>query len=338
MKRLAALALAFSLGAAPSLFADVKYQEETQLKFSGALGTMMKLFGGSKPQVHTVYLKGNVLRTDAENGSKLIDLDKEAFIDIDHKKKEYSVLTFKELREQMQKAAEEAKRESEKQPESKPEVSNVKFNVSVKPTGQSQTFDGHKTDEAVVTLTIEGQDTSGNKGALVTNSDVWLAKDLKEYKEVENFYRRMGEKMGQEWMGGQANMWNMLSASNPELAESMKEMQKESRKLEGTPLVATTTFDVIGQPAKEGTSTQAEEGKQEEGTKLEKPSIGGLLGKLGKKKVEEKQKEKQAEKAKQGNRSNMMTATTKISGFSTGSLGADLFQIPAGYKEVKRKN
>ncbi len=337
MKRLMVLVLVLSLAALSTALGDVKYQEETQLKFSGALGKVMKFFGGSKPKTSMVYLKGNVLRTDEENGSRLIDLDKEAFIEVDYKKKEYSVLTFQQLREQTEKAMAEAKQQSESQPAGKPEGAQAKFNLSVKPTGQSQTIDGHKTEEAVLTMTIEDRDTTGNKGALITTSDMWLAKDLKGYKEVEDFYRRMAEKMGQEWMGGLANLSQMLSASNPELAESMKEMQKESRKLEGTPLVTTTTFDVVSQPAKEEKSTEEEEEQQAGEAQIEKPSVGGLLGKFGKKKAEEKNKEREAGKAKEGNRSNMMTATTKLTGFSAASLGADLFQIPAGYKEVKKR-
>lgn len=338
MKRMMAFFLAGALGLSGALArADVKYQEETQLKFSGALGTMMKLFGASKPQTSAVYLKGNTLRTDGENSSQIIDLDKEVFIELDHKKKQYTILTFAELKARMEKARQEAeKRMKESKPEAAKESEvKAKFNVSVKPTGQTQVLDGHKTDEAIVTLTIEGQDTSGAKGALITASDMWLAKDLKGYEEIGTFYRRLAEKMGEEWMGGLAKMWGMLSASNPELAQSMQEMKKEAGKLAGTPISTTTSFDVIGTPPKEEKPAEVEEESPKE---AKKPSLGGLLGKFGKKKAEEKKKEKETQKAAGGNRSNLMTSTTKMTGFSTAPLSSGLFQIPAGYKEVKKKD
>lgn len=81
-----------ALGASP--LPDVKTTSTTKLTFKGTLGTMMKMFGGNKPVTSTQYIQGNKSRTDNVNDegklttSTIVDLDREVFVNIDHKKKE----------------------------------------------------------------------------------------------------------------------------------------------------------------------------------------------------------------------------------------------------------
>jgi len=338
MKRMVCLSLMALAVAGTQAFADVKYQETTQVKFSGGLGTVMRLAGGSKPQTSTLYLKDNALRTDRDKTSQIIDLNKEAFIDINHDKKQYTVLTFAELRQRVEKAAQEAEKEMKAQPQggATPESVQFTFDVKVDPTGKTQALEGRTAELFVLTMSVEGQDTTAAKGGLVTTSEMWMTKNLEGYEEVAAFHRRMAEKLGQEWAGGAARMREMLAKTNPELAAAMERLAAEARKLEGTPLVTTTTFDVVGTPPPQGAAaTPAPEAEPSEPPKLEKPSVGGLMGRFGKKKLEERQKAKEAEKAQSGGRTNMMTSTTTLSGFSRSALSADLFQVPAGYAEVK---
>jgi len=318
---------------------DVKYQSETTVKFGGALGGIVKFFGGSKPQTSTMYLKGNRLRTDTADRSEIIDLDRGAFITLDHKKKEYTVLTFEEMRRQMEEAVRKAQEEAKKeQPKGAPPSAHVKFNVSVKETGRTQVIEGHDAREVALTMTIEGEDTTGAKGGLVTRSNIWVAKTVKGYTEAQDFYRRFAEKLGGEWLGSAASMMQAAFQTNPHMSEAMKELQKEARKLEGTPLLTETVMDIVSTPPPGAGTTEAQKPAEEEEQKgMEKPSIGGIFGKLAKKKAEERQKAQEEKKAQQGgvSRSNLMTTTTKLTGFSMDALSADLFQVPASYKQKK---
>ena len=164
-----------------------------------------------------------------------------------------------------------------------------------------------------------------------------MAKGVTGFDEYAAFQKRFAAAVGRE-LAGDAKTADALMRANPELAEAMKEMSKEARKLNGTPLLTTTSFDVTGTAPEKGTPAPAEQPKQEEPAKLERPSVGGLLGRFGKKKLEEHQKAKEEEKAQQGGRANLMTATTRYTGFSSDALAADLFQPPAGYQEVKPKD
>lgn len=320
---------------------DVKFDSETTVKFGGALGGVVKFFGGSKPQKSTTYLKGDQLRTDSGERSDIIDLDKEVFITIDHKKKEYTSMTFEEMRRQMEEAMRKAQEEAKKEESQKQQPSvQAKFNVSVKESGRKQVIDGHEVREVVLTMTIEGEDTTGAKGGLVTTSNVWTAKTLSGYGEVQDFYRRFAEKFGSEWTAGTMKMFEAAFQSDPRTGEAMKELQEQSRLLEGVPLLTEMTMDVVSTQPPESKSTEPEKIEEEkEEKKIEKPSVGGLFGKLGKKKAEEDRKAKEEKRAKEGgvNRSNLMTTLTKLMGFSTGTLAGDMFQVPGGYKEKKVK-
>jgi len=323
--------------AAP-VHADVRYQMETQVKFTGALGTIMKLAGAQKPMVSTVSLKGNQLRTDNDKNSQIIDLDKGEFIDIDHDKKQYTVLTFAEMRRRMELAMQQMHDEASTQPahESPPEVH---FEAKIEPIGKTQTIDGHETKGARLTVTAEGQDSTGAKASMTMTSEMWMAKDLKEYAEVQDFYRRLAEKLGHDWAGS-GRFWDALASASPELAKGMRELQSQARKVEGTPLLTTTRVEGAAQesPQSAAQADQAAAETKDEGASLEKPSVTGMLGRFGKKKVEEHEKKKEEEKAAKGEGATLMTSTTQYRGFSNEPIASSLFELPAGYKEVKVEN
>ena len=100
-----------------SLLADVKYVSTTQLQMEGAVGTMMKLFGAGKLVKTVDYYKGDLKRSDTFDkkdkieSSQIVDLDKELFINVDHRKKEYSQMTFDEWQEMMKSAMEKISNE-----------------------------------------------------------------------------------------------------------------------------------------------------------------------------------------------------------------------------------
>jgi hypothetical protein len=324
---------------AASATADVRYQSETQVKFSGALGTMMKLFGGSKPNVSTVSLKGNLLRTDSEENSQIIDLDRGVFIDLDHKKKQYTELTFEAMRQRMQAAAEKLQQHSASEPTGTPASPQIHFKAAVQRTGNKQTLDGHDTESVLLTLTLEGQDSTGATGSMVTTSEMWMAKDLPGDADMQAFTQHLAAKFGKDVLGG-GKFLDVLATSSPEMAAAMRELQKQAHDVKGTPLLTTTRIDGAATPAPgaEGGAAKAEPAAKDEGIKLEKPSIGGMLGHFGKKKLEEHQKNKEAAQAADGGRANLLTSSTRLSGYSTATLGGEIFEIPATYKKVEPKD
>lgn len=326
----AATLYAFSLLASPG----VKTVKTSTTKFHGFLGTMMKMSGGDKTQFTTSYLEGSRMRADNVDDkgkpttSNLTDLDREVIINIDHKKKEYTEMTFAQFKEMLAKM-------KEKMAGMQPQASSgadvkMEFDLKVNRTGEKKTIAGFNTEKAVLIMEGRGENKAAAAGAparggMVITSSQWLAKDAPGRAEALAFYQKFAEKMGlATGASGPMNQWQALAAFNPQLAKAVEKLAEEGRKLEGVAMRTESVFeswtDPAAQPPAAGSSSQ------------EMPaSISGLLGGLGK---------SMGSKPKEGSapgRTVMFEATEEISEISTGSFGPELFSVPAGYKKVESK-
>ena len=97
-------------------FADVSYQETTQIT-GGSLTGMLKLAGAfssqakqmQAPVTSTVMIHGGRMVRSNPHTTEIIDLDAQTITIIDHDKRNYSVVTFQEMRDQMAKATAQTK-------------------------------------------------------------------------------------------------------------------------------------------------------------------------------------------------------------------------------------
>ena len=99
--------------------ADVKTEEKTKVEFTGMLGGFMKVFGGKSAKegiINKVAVKGNRKMTTNEDTAELVDLSEEKVYQIDLKKKTYTVVTFAQMRQQMEDALAKAKQQAASQP------------------------------------------------------------------------------------------------------------------------------------------------------------------------------------------------------------------------------
>ena len=88
-------------------WADFKYVESTKFT-GGAMAGLMKFAArvggiGNGADGSTYYVKGNRMRVEDSDGEvQIIDLDARQIISIDPRKKSYAILTFAEMRAQME--------------------------------------------------------------------------------------------------------------------------------------------------------------------------------------------------------------------------------------------
>ncbi len=327
-----------ALGASP--LPDVKTTSTTKLTFKGTLGTMMKMFGGNKPVTSTQYIQGNKSRTDNVNEegklttSTIVDLDREVFINIDHKKKEYIEMTFDYYRNMLKRMG--GKSEEKLEPEkSEPEV-KVSFDIKVDKTGEKKNIARYDAEKVILTMTAKGekQAESGNagemeKGGMVITSINWLSTEVKGYDEVITFHKTFAEKLG---MRPGASWAGMIEKSSPQLAEAMKKLEEEGKKFQGVPLLTESVFETWAQPS--GAEAGAPEAMPEE---QEKPkSVGGLLGGIGKKLGQKAMKKD--DNADSSGRNVLMESVTEISEISNTSLNSGFFVVPADYEKKEVKN
>jgi hypothetical protein len=335
--------LAGVLVLAASPLPDVKTTSTTKLTFKGTLGTIMKMFGGNKPVTSTQYIQGNKSRTDNvdEEGklttSTIVDLDREVFVNIDHKKKEYTEMTFDYYRNMLKSMGGKAEEKQERE-KSEPEV-KVSFDVKVDKTGEKRTIAGYNAEKVILTMTAQGEkqtegDNAGemDKGGMIITSNNWLANEVKGYDEVIAFHKTFAEKIGMTPGGGLAGIIEKLTKSNPQLAEAMKKLEEEGKKFQGVALLTESVFETWAEPS--GAQASAPETMPEE---QEKPkTVGGLLGGFGKKLGQKAMKKD--DNADSPGRNVLMESTTEISEISNASLNSGLFVVPTDYKKKEVKN
>ena len=110
------------LAAAGVASADFQYQQTTKIT-GGSLLSMMRMMGrfssqarqGLEPITQSAYLKGNRMAHVGKDSTEIIDLDNETITHVDHAKRQYSVMTFEQMRKAMEDAAKQMQEKSKEQ-------------------------------------------------------------------------------------------------------------------------------------------------------------------------------------------------------------------------------
>ena len=316
---------------------------------------MMRLAGAfsskaRQPIKQTVMVMGDRLATVSADSANIIDLGKETMTEINFEKKTYSVVTFAEWADAMNKL--QAKMQGKQQ------QADVKYKVSIKDTGQTRQIAGLNARQMLLLFAIEGaSQRTGEQGSLNMIAEMWVAPEVPGYGEVKNFYRRMAQKMA--WTPG---MGGMMGAQ-PGMAKGMAEISREAAKLEGVPVLQITYLGVAQetmaqaeagkapQPTPAGAEQQGPTARQAAGdaagSAAEKSAASAVTGRLGRLRGfgglgRRKPKEEAPEPAPQAQQPQqqaqgtaaLMEMTTELTGFSA-TADASKFEVPAGFKKVE---
>ncbi|MEO6910074.1 MAG: hypothetical protein ABI158_04040, partial [Edaphobacter sp.] len=348
--------------------------ETTQIT-GGSIMQIMKMAGtfsktarqAGEPIVSTVIVKGNRMTRIGQQQTEIIDLDRETVTSIDHQKRQYTVMTFEQMRQQMEKAMQKAKEEQKKAPEPEQNAASnteVKFNVHVRNTGATKDVAGLSANESILTMAMDATDkTSGQTGSMAITNDLWLAPEIPGYDEVKDFYRRYAEKM-QVVFSGALNP--AMFAQYPGAGQGMADMIKEMSKLKGVPVLQVMRMGTTANgeplpaaseaplpppgatPALPSSGEVAQDAAHQSATSAiagRMGALGGLAGGFGgfgrKKKNAAPAPEaapEQAQAAVPATAMVLVESNTQLSSFSQGPADESKFDIPAGYKQVEPRN
>src|SRR5260370_6488538 len=237
LRKLIAIIGITTLGTA-TLLADFSYHETTTIT-GGMMASLMKVAGvfsrqAREPVQSTVSLKGDRMAHRTQTHATVIDLASQTITSIDLQKKTWSVMTFEEMKQMLEQMSQKMKHNDK---------GEMNFKVSADKTGKTRQVAGMDAQEMVLKMEMEGTDKqSGQKGAMVITTDMWIASGVPGYNQVREFYKRMAEKVS--WTPG----GNMFMA-NPHAAKGMAEVYKEVAKLEGVPVLQYISMGAEGQPA-----------------------------------------------------------------------------------------
>lgn len=351
-----------ALAASPFALADYTYQQTTQIT-GGSIMHMMKMMGAfssqarkaGEPIVSTVYLKGNRMATVNPDSIEVIDLDKETITHVDVQKKTYTVMTFDQMKQQI----ENARREMEKKqaehpaPQANPNANDVKmsFDVKVRKTGAEKQVSGLSGKEAILTMTMNATDQKTQQsGAMAITNDMWMVPEVPGYEQVRDFQKRFAQKMASVTAGLGLDMSRMLAA-NPGATEGLAQMGKEMQKLDGVPIqqVMRMGTTVNGQPlpaASEAPLPQDSSPAMPSAGDVAKQGAASMLtshlpfGGFGRKKQQAEQppadqNANQKGTAAQPTSAILMESQTTVSNFSSAPVEDSHFEVPAGFKQVQ---
>jgi len=339
-----ALAACLAVASTQALRADVRSDQKTKFQLAGALGKVVNFFGGKAARdgvTSTVALKGDrMMTTTGDSGGQIIDLAEEKVYNLDLKKKSYTVVTFAQLRQQMEEARKRAQEEAAKNPEADkpaqrdPNAKEVEVDFDVKNTGEKKDINGFATTQSIMTITVrEKGKTLQQGGGMVLTSDIWLTPSIPAMKEVADFHMKYAQKLYGPMIEG-ASPQDMASAMAmyPQMKPALERMAAEGRKLQGTAILTTTTIDAV-QSAEQVAASQSSAGDAKSSGGSAPTSVGGLIGGFGRRMAKKKEDEP-AVAAGPKDRATVLTTTNETLKLSTTVADAEV-AVPAGFKESK---
>lgn len=367
MKRHVPLVLALCLAVPWPAFADFQYTETTKIT-GGAIVQMMKMMSVfskearqlDQPVTSTVLVKGNRMAHISNDHIQIIDLDKETITNIDPTQKTYSVVTFQQMKQQLEEAQRQAQeRAAKQQPQQQqapPPNVDMSFDVKVRNTGATKQVAGMNANEAILAMNMNAKDKqTGQQGSLAMTNDMWMTPEIPGYAEVREFQRKFAMKMGAMFSG---TLTPKMLGMQPGASQGMAEMVKEMSKLKGVPVLQVMRMGTTanGQPlpaASEAPLPPPSSGPQmpSAGEVAEKSATSAITSKLGglggfggfgrKKKQQEQTREDgpdaqktQAGQAAQNGPAVFMESSTEITSFSSAPVDPARLAVPAGYVEV----
>ena len=363
MKIVQGVVFSAMVAASAALHADFSYTETTQVT-GGSMLSLMKMAGAfskqaqqaGQPIVSTVAIKGNRMAHMNPDRTEIIDLDAETITTIDTAKRQYTVVTFEQMKQQIEAAAakmKEQQQNSQPAAERQPSTTDVTFQIHVRNTGQLKDVSGLSASESILTMNMNATDTtSGQTGSMAITNDMWLAQEIPGYDEVKEFYRKFALKMGTVFS----------SAINPAMlaqyqgaSKGVAEMTEEMAKLKGTPVQQVMRMGMTADgaplpaaseaplpPAPAGPAMpSAGDVAQQSASSAIASKLGGFgLGGFGKKKKADAaptDSDSSATAAQPTATSNVLIETnTQMANFSR-TVDESSFAIPAGFKQVSMK-
>jgi hypothetical protein len=331
-------AIALFLSTSAACFADLQYTEQSKITGGVAVGAMKFVGVFSKDarqatngMTSTISFKGNKMRRESSNGqAEIYDLDGKRIINMDLKHKTYSVVTFDEMRAQI----EEGKRKAaEEQAKKKGGNSQVKITpkIAITPGSGSRQMLNYTAKEMKtrVDMEMQGQDEKGanQSGNMWVNSDAYIA-PVKGYEEMKKFYMKMAKEL--DWLPG------AMFGGNTQISQPMVEYRKSAAALNGMPLLS---YVSVGMGPNPGTTGQAAaqanpSPEKKEGNAISK-GLGGMLGGFGKKNKNDSAAQNTSASGQPS--SSLMDMTSEVTSISNSSVDASLFEVPTDFKQIEAK-
>jgi hypothetical protein len=331
-----------ALGSTELAAQDVQYTSVTKADLGGFINALAKLGGGSLEVEETTYIKGGMMRSDADKSSTIMDFENGRYIFIDHDRQTYSVLTFEQMVAAVTRAAEQATASSAS-PGQPTMTTNeegmtlhgdsgdvdLEFQLSVDQTNETQKVNGWNARRTLVTMrtdaTVKAEgEQEEEAGSLVVFIDLWNSTEVPAHTATLRLHQNAA---AQQYLGEAGNSTQTIGAafaSDPAMSAALRKAGEEMQKIEGM-AVRSTTYLVGVPPGLEFDPDLVLQPKPKESAakKIGRGLLGGVLGSRS------EDEEEAAPAQKTG-----FTFSTELRDVKTDAIPASMFEPPAGYRQV----
>ena len=345
------LLAAVLLGAGP-VAADVTIEETLRVEGTGLM-SMMNMSGTSVTRISgeraradmDLQMDSRMMRMVGQLGptAEIIRLGEERVISLDLKKKTYSETSFAAQRAEMEEAMAQMRDSQRAQQQGMSGIDESECDwseatASVERSGETSTIGGYRAERLVLAAKQScGNPESGEVCDFGLRLEQWIAPEFEAGPEVLRFYQAYAEKMGLDATG---------SRGFAERAETMfggyegiwQALAEHMLSLDGYPVKSSISLAIGG--------LECESVKQLDAAGSGAPAlgeaIGGALGgrlggMLGRKRDDSgKAKVDAPESVPADGMLTIMTISNELVSVSRAPIGAETFEVPAGFRAVSR--
>ncbi len=249
--------IAVCIAQTPLVLADVTLHQNVTVSASGMMSMM-----GSSGTVTTV-ISGDHGRTENQmestsslmkkfaknmNTATIVRLDDERMLNLAPEKKEYSEITFEELRAQMEKSMAEIEKMGDQGglPVSDDECQWSAPDLTILESNEKEKFAGIKAEQTLISVTQTCTVPESGKSCDMTwNMEFWNAKRMPGGEEAAAFQKGMARAMGgDEALGlAQAQTRGLMAM----FKKGWEDVLKESGKMEGYPVKTVMSLEMGGE-------------------------------------------------------------------------------------------
>lgn len=278
---------------------------------------------------------GKFMNTGREG--EITALDELKVYRINHKKKQYSVVSIEKLNYEQAASGTGEEQETENEPSKKSDIKIIRKVFKVTDTGQDQMINQFKSHKYTLLWLTQWENVkTGQKGTDSLFTVVWTTKpsaDLQKAQEEEMqfgkaYMKKVGldisesqsDILGLRWLA-QFNQMNRQE-NTPEKVEA-SQMANELKKIKGFPVLVDGSYYAI-RPQKK----KVEEEEEKTDISDLKSMFGGFMKKAMKKRMKKDNKKNQNSAA--------FTYHTELISVKIANLSNDDFTVPAGYKLIEK--
>jgi hypothetical protein len=221
IKSLGMLIVVISLATIELAFADIFMKQKQHTDSFQMMGQTQP----AKDEIRSIWIAADRIRSDGQNESIIIRLDKNIMYMVNHGQKTYSEMpmNFGKIMEGMM-DSEADKGEQEQMQKMMQQM--MKMSITVTPTSESKKISSWSCKKYLQSLqTAMGQ----------INSEVWASEDIHMDPELY------------------AKFSSAMLSSQPGMQQNMAELVKEMKKIKGVAVLTTTTMNIMNNTVKSST-------------------------------------------------------------------------------------